>query len=191
MEINLTDKVSYMSIKILLISLSMGLVFYILPASSRDVIHKWCPPEAGVVKNIEPLVVKETEKINLSTDAIFNFGKSSLNDILPTGRISLDQLVSRINSNNSHVKNIVVTGFTDRLGDDTYNYRLGLERADAVKKYIQGNGISSPITIVSAGKSMPLTNCIGYRPTENLITCLQPDRRVTVDIFWVTPPTTN
>ena len=81
------------------------------------------------------------------------------------------------------IDSIALTGHTDRLGSEQYNYNLGLQRAQTVKNYLQGKGVQAPISVASAGESQPVTTaCTGTRATAALKACLQPDRRVTVDI---------
>jgi outer membrane protein OmpA-like peptidoglycan-associated protein len=47
-----------------------------------------------------------------------------------------------------------VTGHTDLVGSDEYNYKLGLKRAEAVGKYLESNGITAGSMIVeSKGKT--------------------------------------
>jgi outer membrane protein OmpA-like peptidoglycan-associated protein len=52
--------------------------------------------------------------------------------------------------------NILLEGHTDDSGNDEYNYRLGLERATAVKTYLVHHGIASHrLSIGSKGKTEP------------------------------------
>jgi peptidoglycan-associated lipoprotein len=49
---------------------------------------------------------------------------------------------------------ITVEGFTDRSGSEAYNLRLGQRRADAVKDYLAGQGLSAErLKAVSYGKN--------------------------------------
>ena len=127
-------------------------------AAARDVHHRWCAEEAPVA---QPVVAEpQVERINLSADALFRFNQSDAADMLPEGKATLD-----------------------RLGSEQYNYNLGLQRAQTVKNYLQGKGVQAPISVASAGESQPVTTaCTGTRATAALKACLQPDRRVTVDI---------
>ncbi|MCX8643113.1 MULTISPECIES: peptidoglycan-associated lipoprotein Pal [unclassified Gilliamella] len=52
--------------------------------------------------------------------------------------------------------NVVVEGHADERGTPEYNIALGERRADAVKSYLQGNGVSgSQVQVVSYGKEKP------------------------------------
>ena len=150
-------------------------------AAARDVHHRWCAEEAPVA---QPVVAEpQVERINLSADALFRFNQSDAADMLPEGKATLDRLAENLVSRQAHIDSIALTGHTDRLGSEQYNYNLGLRRAQTVKNYLQGKGVQAPISVVSAGESQPVTTaCTGTRATAALKACLQPDRRVTVDI---------
>ena len=150
-------------------------------AAARDVHHRWCAEEAPVA---QPVVAEpQVERINLSADALFQFNQSDAADMLPEGKATLDRLAENLVSRQAHIDGIALTGHTDRLGSEQYNYNLGLQRAQTVKNYLQGKGVQAPISVASAGESQPVTTaCTGTRATAALKACLQPDRRVTVDI---------
>ena len=150
-------------------------------AAARDVHHRWCAEEAPVA---QPVVAEpQVERINLSADALFRFNQSDAADMLPEGKATLDRLAENLVSRQVHIDSIALTGHTDSLGSEQYNYNLGLQRAQTVKNYLQGKGVQAPISVASAGESQPVTTaCTGTRATAALKACLQPDRRVTVDI---------
>jgi len=150
-------------------------------AAARDVHHRWCAEEAPVA---QPVVAEpQVERINLSADALFRFNQSDAADMLPEGKATLDRLAENLVSRQAHIDGIALTGHTDRLGSEQYNSNLGLQRAQTVKNYLQGKGVQAPISVASAGESQPVTTaCTGTRATAALKACLQPDRRVTVDI---------
>ena len=150
-------------------------------AAARDVHHRWCAEEAPVA---QPVVAEpQVERINLSADALLRFNQSDAADMLPEGKATLDRLAENLVSCQAHIDGIALTGHTDRLGSEQYNYNLGLRRAQTVKDYLQGKGVQAPTSVASAGESQPVTTaCTGTRATAALKACLQPDRRVTVDI---------
>ena len=150
-------------------------------AAARDVHHRWCAEEAPVAQSV--VAEPQVERINLSADALFRFNQSDAADMLPEGKATLDRLAENLVSRQTHIDSIALTGHTDRLGSEQYNYNLGLRRAQTVKDYLQGKGVQAPISVASAGESQPVTTtCTGTRATTALKACLQPDRRVTVDI---------
>ena len=82
---------------------------------------------------------------------------------------------------------ITVEGHTDRLGSQRYNQTLSTKRADAVKAYLVTSGgiDATKVSAIGKGESTPLTkpdDCKGSKPTAALIACLQPDRRVEVEV---------
>ena len=150
-------------------------------AAARDVHHRWCAEEAPVAQPV--VAAPQVERINPSADALFRFNQSDAADMLPEGKATLDRLAENLVSRQAHIDGIALTGHTDRLGSEQYNYNLGLQRAQTVKNYLQGKGVQAPISVASAGESQPVTTaCTGTRATAALKACLQPDRRVTVDI---------
>ena len=78
-------------------------------------------------------------------------------------------------------------GHTDRLGSDSYNQSLSARRAQAVKDYLVDPGAieSGKINATGKGETQPVTTpdqCKGNRPNARLIACLQPDRRVVIEV---------
>lgn len=130
------------------------------------------------------IVQPHVETLSLNADALFKFNGSSFDDLLPKGRSELDQLVSAIEVGYVSVNQIRLTGYTDRLGSNNYNYQLGLKRAQTVRNYLAQRGISPEIlSFTSAGELQPVTNgCYEVKDRQALQACLQPDRRVTVEI---------
>ena len=82
---------------------------------------------------------------------------------------------------------ITVTGHTDRIGPHEYNMKLSTRRAEVVRDYLVGSAgiLTDKIAIRGSDGSDPVTKpgeCIGEQPTKALIACLQPDRRVDVEV---------
>lgn len=126
----------------------------------------------------------QTETLNLSADALFKFDGSTLNDLLPKGRNELNNLAAKIHTVYSNVSRIHLTGHTDRLGSKAYNAQLGLARANTVREYLNQQGLSNQIISYSSmGETMPITDgCYSVKEKTALRSCLQPDRRVIVEI---------
>ena len=52
---------------------------------------------------------------------------------------------------------MILEGHTDDAGSDSYNYQLGLDRANAAKLYLVAHGIAADrLTVTSKGKSKPV-----------------------------------
>ena len=128
------------------------------------------------------------EKINLSADALFKFDQSATKDLLPKGRAQLDELAQKISSGYASISGLKVIGYTDRLGGEAYNQRLSLARANTVKAYLQTHGITAPITAEGRGKQDQIEACTGVKPQAALIACLQPNRRVDVEVKGLAQP---
>ena len=120
------------------------------------------------------------QKINFSADALFDFDKSELK---PAGKGMLDDLTRVLQDAKYEV--ILAIGHTDRIGSAAYNQKLSVRRAEAVKKHLVGKGIApNRIYAEGKGKTQPLTkpgDCRSKKGTS-LIACLQPDRRVAVEV---------
>jgi OOP family OmpA-OmpF porin len=121
-------------------------------------------------------------KVTISVDSDFDFNKSNLS---PSGKQVLDQfLVDLPGMNYSH---IAVTGHTDRIGSDAYNMKLSVRRAEVVQNYLVATGGIAAEKLVTSGvgKTEPETKpgtCVGDKVTKALIKCLQPDRRVDIEV---------
>jgi outer membrane protein OmpA-like peptidoglycan-associated protein len=124
-------------------------------------------------------------KITLSADALFDFDKAVLKS---EGKQSLDNLMSKLGKVKYDV--IVAVGYTDRIGNEDYNKRLSVRRANAVKSYLVKNkGVDpSNVFVDGKGEANPVTGttCIGKGMSKKkLFSCLQPDRRVEIKIAGV------
>lgn len=155
-----------------------------LAACAGNVNHRWCPP-VEIVKEELPIVY-EKETIKLSADALFNFDKAGVDDLLPKGKAELNHLISQLKSNYIEVKQIDIVGHTDRLGSPQYNMKLGLQRAETVRNYLQNAGINTTYQISSKGMLEPITtDCDQMMSREKLKACLQPDRCVSLEIMGI------
>jgi outer membrane protein OmpA-like peptidoglycan-associated protein len=124
-------------------------------------------------------------KITFSADALFDFDKAVLKS---EGKQSLDNLMSKLGKVKYDV--IVAVGYTDRIGNEDYNKRLSVRRANAVKSYlVKNNGVDpSNVFVDGKGEANPVTGttCIEKGMSKKkLFSCLQPDRRVEIKIAGV------
>jgi len=124
----------------------------------------------------------ERRRVSFSAESLFGFDKSGLR---PEGQAALDGFARETAGTRYEV--ITVEGHTDRLGTPAYNQKLSQERAEAVKGYlVQSGGFdASRVKAVGLGESKPTSataNCKGNKQTPALIACLQPDRRVDVEV---------
>jgi OOP family OmpA-OmpF porin len=116
----------------------------------------------------------------LNADALFAFDKAQ---IRPEGAADLDKLATELQT--TQFNHVHVTGYTDRIGSDAYNLHLSQQRADAVKSYLVDKGVDgSKIETQGMGKANPVTkpgDC-GAKRSKATIACLQPDRRVDIEV---------
>ena len=129
-----------------------------------------------------PAPAPAPRKVTFSADSLFDFDKAT---VRPAGKQQLDKLAADLRGANFDV--IRVTGHTDRIGSHAYNMKLSTRRAEAVKAYlVQSAGIpAGKITARGTDGSDPVTkpgDCKGKKATKALIACLQPDRRVEVEV---------
>lgn len=123
------------------------------------------------------------ERFRLGADALFAFDKSGANDILPGGREQLDALVAQIKARYKRLDSVTVIGHTDRLGSDSYNQSLSIARASTVRDYLIKQGLPQPsLRAYGVGKTQPLVPCADSLVRNDLIACLQPNRRVELEV---------
>lgn len=120
-------------------------------------------------------------RVSFAADSLFAFDRS---EVGPAGRQALDRFIADLAG--TSFETITVEGHTDRLGSDTYNRKLSEQRADAVKAYLVRAGAidARKVLAIGKGETAPLTggSCKGSKPSAQLIACMQPDRRVVVEV---------
>jgi OOP family OmpA-OmpF porin len=89
----------------------------------------------------------------------------------------------------SSIGAVIITGHTDHIGSEKYNKKLSEQRALGVKDYVVSQGIDQKL-IFWEGKAfkqpIPVTKfCENKMPRKQLIECLAPNRRVTVEVVGV------
>ncbi|MGB8339463.1 MAG: OmpA family protein [Burkholderiales bacterium] len=155
----------------------------ILPAPTPAPIP--APPPAPVAIQAPapapaPVPMPRVERITMSDTELFDFNSANLR--LPQPK--LDEMANVLASN-PQINNVVVNGYTDRLGTNTYNQRLSQKRAEAVRSYLVGKGVASNrIRAVGHGESNPVVECADQDRTS-LIRCLEPNRRVEIEQITV------
>jgi peptidoglycan-associated lipoprotein len=84
----------------------------------------------------------------------FKFGQTKMPSDM---QAKIDELVSQLkaNPNGGYIE---IEGHTDNVGDKTINYKLGLERAEAVKRYLYENQQIPlhKINVISYGEEKPI-----------------------------------
>ncbi|HSW06493.1 OmpA family protein [Aquabacterium sp.] len=159
---------------------------YVAPAPTpapAPVMAPSPPPVAVVVvPPPAPIPAPLPRRVNFSADSLFAFDKAV---VTPEGKSALDRFASELRGTRFDV--ITVEGHTDRLGTGPYNQALSERRAQSVKAYLLASGSvdAGKLSAVGKGETMPVTTaeqCKGNTANARLIACLQPDRRVVVEV---------
>ena len=159
---------------------------YVAPAYVAPVPVAPPPPPPLVVAAaplVAPIVLAPVKRrVSFSAESLFGFDQSTLR---PEGRSALDRFAQ--DAQGVSFDRMVVEGHTDRLGSEAYNQRLSASRAASVKTYLVSTGKfdAGKLSAVAKGETEPVTkagDCKGTRANPALVACLQPDRRVEVEI---------
>lgn len=172
---------------------SLGLVYRFGGKTPTPVASTYTPPSVVIAQTPPPVFVAPApppppavapmpQKVSFSADSLFDFDKAT---VKPAGRLELDKLATDLRGVAYDVIN--VTGHTDRIGRQAYNQKLSTQRAEAVSNYlVTAAGIpASKINAKGVNGSDPVTkpgDCVGTKVTPALISCLQPDRRVDIEV---------
>ena len=117
--------------------------------------------------------------LGVNEEGRFDFDQYSLR---PEVKRVLDELAEKLKA--AEYDRLDIIGYTDRIGTNDYNRRLSELRAYAVAQYLMGKGVpENKIHYEGRGDRNPLTpagECQGLA-REDLITCLQKDRRVEIE----------
>lgn len=142
------------------------------------------PPPPVVVAQAAPPppVIVPLRRVSYTAESIFGFDAAA---VQPEGRNALDSFTSELAG--AQYDRITVEGHTDRLGSTDYNQALSMRRAEAVKDYlVRTRGLDAgKVSAVGMGESQPVTkaqDCRGDQRNAKLVACLQPDRRVEIEV---------
>jgi outer membrane protein OmpA-like peptidoglycan-associated protein len=105
---------------------------------------------------LSELKAKQTEKGIVLTlgDILFETGKANL---MPGTMHSIDILADFLRKYPK--RNVLIEGFTDSIGTETYNLGLSQQRADAVRDSLRARGIATErITAKGYGKQFPVAS---------------------------------
>jgi len=153
------------------------------------------PPAVAPAEAKVPAIAAGPDKpaffpISLQTNTLFDFDKSVMH---ADGKKKLDAEIVGKMKENPQAEVVLVTGHADRIGNEAYNQKLSQRRADAVKAYLVGQGVEDKrIETAAKGESEPVVSCDDVKgkvsgKNRKLVECLQPNRRVVVEVS-VQPP---
>ena len=149
----------------------------------KDLLPKEvCEPPAPRAGAAAPTAKPTGDKITVAADALFDFDKAVLR---PEGKKKLDEVAAKAKQIKLEV--ILAVGHTDRFGSLAHNMKLSERRAAAVKTYLVSKGVdANRIYTEGKGPKNPVTKpdqCPGKKATKQVIQCLQPDRRVDIELI--------
>ncbi len=118
--------------------------------------------------------------LRVTSTELFDLNKAVLSQ---TAKAKLDaEIVAKLGQF-ATIQFINVNGHTDRLGSQQYNQKLSEKRAMAVKTYLVSKGVDgSKIETYGFGKTTPVKSCPDQKDRKALIACLEPNRRVEVEV---------
>lgn len=86
----------------------------------------------------KPAPAPVSEKVTFAADTFFDFNKAVLK---ADGKAKLDDLSSKLKGMNLEV--VIAVGHADAIGSDSYNQKLSVRRAEAVKAYLVSKGVEA------------------------------------------------
>lgn len=142
-------------------------------------------PKPEPEKKAKPVILNIEEKVELQG---MPFAKA---EMTADNKKELDDFMGALRKATKaravvQISAVVVTGHTDRIGSLKYNMGLSERRAVVVKDYLVSMGVDQKV-IFWEGKAfkqpIPVTKfCDNKMKRKQLIECLSPNRRVTVEV---------
>jgi OOP family OmpA-OmpF porin len=125
------------------------------PAPAPAPVARPAPaPAPAPVAAPAPAPAAAAAKVTYAADAFFDFDRAVLKN---EGKAKLDDLVSKVAGVNLEV--VIAVGHTDAVGGDSYNQRLSVRRAEAVKAYLVSKGIeANRVYTEGKGKGQPVAD---------------------------------
>jgi OmpA-OmpF porin, OOP family len=146
------------------------------PATTAPVVAAPPPAPAPVAAPVPP---KRCDFIvTLENDQTFAFDKAVLTS---AAKNRIDEQVLPKLASCAKADLVIVTGHADRLGAQQYNQKLSEKRANAVAGYLKSKGVATDIDTLGVGKTQSIKACDDKLPRKELITCLAPNRRVSIE----------
>jgi OOP family OmpA-OmpF porin len=131
-------------------------------------------------------VPPKPKALRVTSVELFEFDKSRLTQ---TATDKLDREIVVRFGEFQVIRFMGVSGHADRLGSAQYNQKLSERRAQAVKAYLIKQGAdASKIETIGFGKTLQVKSCPDQKDRKALIECLQPNRRVEVEVQGTARP---
>lgn len=148
-------------------------------------VAKPAPEMKPEAKPAKPGTMPFSERV----DVPFEFAKA---DLTADGRTALDALFKELKKGPVTMNVVIVTGHTDKIGSAAYNKKLSEARAQVVRDYLVNTGglDSKLIFWEGVGPRQPVNVtkfCDAKMNRKQLIDCLAPNRRTTVEVTGTRP----
>jgi len=138
---------------------------------------------------VKPAKPPKPAPFDTRVDVPFEFAKA---DLTADGRTALDGLFKELKKGPVTINVVIVTGHTDKIGSAAYNKKLSESRAQVVRDYLVNTGglDSKLIFWEGVGPRQPVNVtkfCDAKMNRKQLIDCLAPNRRTTVEVTGTRP----
>jgi type VI secretion system protein ImpL len=126
--------------------------------------------------------LRSIETITLESDTLFAFARADFQSLKPEGQNQLSAIAGKL-LNTPNIGKIIIAGHADQLGDPQGNMQVSKQRAQTIKTYLVGKGVPAELVdAVGEGSEKPLVKCDMQMPRAQLIDCLEPNRRVEIEV---------
>jgi outer membrane protein OmpA-like peptidoglycan-associated protein len=149
----------------------LAILLVVVFATANPLAAKEIRGEAKKVKGAANL-----QTISLKGDTLFASGDDKL---APAGLKALDALLK--SGSLFPLTRYKIEGHTDNMGDPKANDQLSIRRAEAVNRYLLSKNRNLQLETGGVGGRKPVVQCPGKLPKTELIKCLAPNRRVTIE----------
>ena len=126
--------------------------------------------------------LRSIETITLESDTLFAFGRADFQSLKTEGQGQLSAIAGKLLST-PDIGKIIIAGHADQLGDPQGNMQVSKQRAQTIKTYLVGKGVPGELVeAIGEGSTRPLVKCNMQQPRARLIQCLEPNRRVEIEV---------
>lgn len=147
-----------------------------------------CAVAPRVVAQPAPQPVERTVLSKEDATVYFAFDSAQL---APDAKEKLDDVATTLQGAKD-IQSADIVGYADIMGNKSYNEALSRKRAQAVKAYLAERGyLNTQVAAVrGVGATNSVTQCDLKMPRDEKIACLSADRRVEVEVKYITTETT-
>jgi type VI secretion system protein ImpL len=126
--------------------------------------------------------LRSIETITLESDTLFAFARADFQSLKTEGQSQLSAIAGKLLST-PNIGKIIIAGHADQLGDPQGNLQVSRQRAQTIKTYLVGKGVPGELVeAIGEGSTKPLVKCDMQQPRARLIQCLEPNRRVEIEV---------